>query len=304
MGNCSLDICNKLVETDEFGFSYCTCSAGCISQSGEDETTGRCMCVTGFIAPGCVEECSGACAIPPTDNGLTQLCKDTNRCTCQYGCEAEDYFDVTGNISPPREYVELNTFDPGFPEYETCTCHCANGMTGINCDKLLTNCHARCDPAGGCQDEKTSTSHCGSCVLHAHRNSQNECTCDPGWGNPEATDDIENDCSVYIGVCVPRCEDCFGPDADECLTCMPNAEFGADLFDGDVNFCECMEGWRGIDCSIYIGICIDRCASCTDGIGCDMCMQNAEWDPFSLTCECSHGYTGDNCEHYTGSCND
>ena len=195
-------------------------------------------------------------------------------------------------------------FDPGFPEYELCKCHCLNGMTGINCDKPLTNCHVRCDPLGGCQKMPTSITHCGSCVLHAHRNSLNECQCDAGWGNPDAVTDDENDCSVYIGVCVPRCADCFGPDADECITCMANAEFGVTPFDGAVNFCECMEGWRGIDCSIYIGICIDRCASCRDGTSCDMCMQNAEWDNFTLTCECSHGYTGDKCEHYTGSCND
>ena len=82
-----------------------------------------------------MEECSGACALPATPVANTDaLCTDTNRCTCQFGCEAEDYFDQIGGVASPREYIEKNSFDPGFPEYETCKCHCLNGLTGINCD--------------------------------------------------------------------------------------------------------------------------------------------------------------------------
>ena len=75
------NICEKEIEGDVFGFEFCKCATGCVSNAVEDNTTGRCNCVTGFVAPGCVEECSGACALPQNDGGTEIMCLDTNRCT-------------------------------------------------------------------------------------------------------------------------------------------------------------------------------------------------------------------------------
>ena len=55
--------------------------------------------------------------------------------------------------------------------------------------------------------------------------------------------------------CDPICNGCFGPNPNECDSCVKNAKV-------DVNgYCFCIDDWIGVDCQEYTGICPSSCTS-------------------------------------------
>ena len=71
------------------------------------------------------------------------------------------------------------------------------------------------------------------------------------------------------------CTTCFGPAADDCYGCVPNAsrdESGA---------CVCNIGWNSADdCSVYDGVCHNLCNLCYGPTEshCVECIRNAHRD--------------------------
>jgi ribosomal protein L31 len=179
-------------------------------------------------------------------------------------------------------------------------------MTGEKCTDELSGCHVRCDDTG-CRDQMDRSDYCNNCKENAHRDAENRCVCDLHWGTQDPLNNTD-DCSVYTGPCHPRCEpgQCYGPDADTCLTCNPNAYWASNVYDesrataDEEQFCECIAGWEGIACTIYSGPCIAGCTSCQSATTCESCLPGRINN--TTSCDCPPNYTGDNCATYTGTC--
>ena len=55
------------------------------------------------------------------------------------------------------------------------------------------------------------------------------------------------DCSVYQGQCDKLCDNCYGPKANECYTCVSNVSLDNN------SYCGCNEFWTGDLCDNFIG---------------------------------------------------
>lgn len=142
---------------------------------------------------------------------------------------------------------------------EFCDLTCAANPYGLNPDR----CHG------------PTARDCTVCVTNAYRSKTGECVCKPGWE--------DHDCSIWVGLCDPRCHECHGPTNADCDTCVANTQ---DL-ESAGNLCICDEDWCGPDCSYYKGECGKMCHGC-HGPGndnCEYCVEHAYKDVQGV-CQC------------------
>uniref|UniRef100_A0AAY4ED70 Delta-like protein n=1 Tax=Denticeps clupeoides TaxID=299321 RepID=A0AAY4ED70_9TELE len=258
------------------------CSQGCSAEHGYCDQPGECRCQYGWQGaycdkciphPGCVH---GTCMEPwqclCDTNWGGQLCdKDLNSCATHQPCLNGGTCSNTG----PDKYQ----------------CSCAEGYSGVNCERAERACLS--DPcANG-----------GICV----ENTQGyECQCTPGWSGLSCTINIDdcaqNPCNHggtcqdqvngFKCICLPQWngKTCL-IDANECEAkpCI-NSRSCRNLIGG--YFCECHPGWTGQNCDTNINDCQGQClngGTCRDLVN-------------SYHCACPAGYDGEHCENNVDEC--
>ena len=144
-----------------------------------------------------------------------------------------------------------------------------NDCSRFNQDKCTCNC-ASCH--GPTLDD------CFECVDNAHRDYNGRCVCADYFSGC--------DCLEYNGPCDHRCKfGCHGPTDYDCEACVDNAEWTVSLYEEE--HCECKDGWTDEDCSVWRGVCSDKCMQCTGptAFDCVHCTQNAFRVQGECTCQ-------------------
>ena len=168
-------------------------------------------------------------------------------------------------------------------------CECDQYWSGPGCQEFSGSCHPKCLQEANCNG--ISEEHCGLCNLHAHREDDGKCACDPEWGG--------EDCQVYTGECATICDGCFGPEDCDCKRCVTNAKMN----DETPGTCECIENWTGEKCEIFSGECSLKCKE-VDGhdckapgdAGCVECREHSILDPTGNgNCICDSGWGDKDC---------
>ncbi|KAL0983680.1 hypothetical protein UPYG_G00131240 [Umbra pygmaea] len=250
------------------------CRQGCSVEHGHCKEPGGCKCLYGWQGqycdqctpyPGCVH---GTCVEPwqclCDTNWGGHLCnKDLNFCGTKQPCLNGGTCSNTG----PDKYE----------------CSCAEGYSGLRCERADRACLSNpCSNAGSCEETTEGF----------------QCVCSAGWsGHTCETSLVTMEAPVRPGeryrcLCSPQWtgKTCL-IDANECDSkpCA-NANSCRNLIGG--YFCECVLGWTGQNCDININDCKDQCThggTCTDLVNGYQCM-------------CPAGYTGDHCERDVDEC--
>jgi hypothetical protein len=209
-------------------------------------------------------------------------------------------------------------------EWESYTCHCPAGFTGVNCEVNIDDCAGDpCLNGATCNDGVDGYScSCapGFAGTHCETNID-ECAAAPCQNGGVCEDGIAD----YTCHCVP------GYSGDDCEVLVDNCEAqpcqNGGTCQNAVNAysCACAPGFTGTNCEIDIddcaanpcrngGTCIDgvnsySCACPPDwgGATCDVNLSSCSQHPClngascvngygTYTCGCAPGYTGTNCE--------
>lgn len=218
--------------------SYRTVNGDCICEeywNGEAD----CSVYSGPCDPVCIG-CNGpypyqcnACQGNATVDGVT------GNCTCNEGWTGADCMEWAGlchctckscDSDSCYECKEHSHYDGG-------SCTCDAGWTDASCCTVYEGtcaptCHSGCVRGSNPND-------CDDCILHAHRALNGDCVCDRHWGGAN--------CQSYNGPCDCKCNGhCYGPGADECDGCGPNAVTNN-------GFCVCDAHWGNDCCTDYTG---------------------------------------------------
>jgi len=85
----------------------------------------------------------------------------------------------------------------------------------------------------------------------------------------------------YSGECHPMCLGCYGPGANECVLCIPNAD------EDMTGACVCEIGWVDPSCTTWSQDCFHHCKTCTgpEEFDCFECVAHAYKDEMGV-CQC------------------
>jgi len=193
-------------------------------------------CSAGPTAADCVE-CTtnavrgddGICRCGP---GWSQLpdCSEYDNCNCHPTC--------IGCVGPTSDDCISCAYNATGGSGSSCDCD--SGWFGNMCDIYNGACHELCETCYG-----PSYEDCITLVINATYNEDGDAYCDDdGWDdgyfdqdNNSAIDGQQN--CIWNGHCHQMCATCFGPSADECISCFKNAYFN---YEGR---CECLPDWGG-----------------------------------------------------------
>lgn len=154
-------------------------------------------------------------------------------------------------------------------------CSCDTGYFISNKSHLICQkCHESCQSCLGIFD-----SDCITCKNYERmpQNTPTKCEC-------AANQYVESNNPFICDICDSSCSSCFGPNANECLTC-------SDLiitFDASHPFCVCIDGFYVAQKSpIRCNACLFDCETCTDSASCETCTD----DRFMIQnrCACKKG---------------
>jgi hypothetical protein len=169
-------------------------------------------------------------------------------------------------------------------------------MDGDDCSLQLMN--FTCDPKCGLRGCTGPTaSDCSDCCDHSTRNMYGACVCDYGWTGNSCNSYRAVGQDRYNDICSPKCRGCNGPDAGDCVQCVPGAK--RDKY----NVCVCAETRTGDDCSVsttdYGGECSPKCLvgyGCTGPTAkdCVRCVNNSVQNA-SGECVCVNYFSGEDC---------
>ena len=268
---------------------YCCCDAG---WAGND-----CSTWMGECDPKCLSTCSGPGAGHCHDCVYHSIRNDEMECECEedYGGEScEIYIGACESIC-------YGCSGPSTHDCDYCVDHATKDQYGIcQCDRQWhgTSCtdfiyQGLCDPiCQGCNGPNAD--NCVDCVEHAFTDMYGFCVCEHYWSG--------RDCGTYVytGRCHVKCNgDCVGPNATDCVDCVPNA------YRNENGECICEDSWTGEDCQLknYVGRCNDLCDGRHSCFGpsaedCQYCVPNATRDAYGA-CECLPGYYDSDCSQYS-----
>ncbi|XP_033947396.1 LOW QUALITY PROTEIN: protein crumbs homolog 1-like [Pseudochaenichthys georgianus] len=271
------------------------------------------------------------CLSSPCNNGAT--CVDhleDYACLCPKGpvwytgAYCDDLYDPC-SLAPCTNC----TSQPGTSAY---TCHCPDGLTGLNCTEDVDECQS--NPCEGARS---------NCV-----NGENSysCLCPLGSGGEDCQGNVttcSEDTCQHGGTCVDipdfghRCQCAAGYQGMDCEEnvdeCSPEpCHNGAICKDGvDAYQCFCVPGFQGYHCDLDInecasqpcrnnGTCLDQvdhygcdCAPGFKGVNCEVDIDECEVHPCQngatcrdhialYTCECLAGFQGQDCEVNIDEC--
>ncbi|XP_064650303.1 protein crumbs-like [Lineus longissimus] len=311
---CDLEIClngNTCVLAQSPLYYRCQCDNATAILAGYVFTGFNCEVMMSYCdmkpATGTLPKCKNGGTCAPSFSGIGGI-----NCTCASGftgptCE----IDIDECASNPCQYNGKCT-----DKVNGYVCECLPGLNGTNCEINIDECLSNPCQHGSCLD-KINSYEC-NCTDTGFNGTHCELNIDDCVGSPCQNGGVCNDlikdynCSCFAGYAGKNCE----TDIDECLstpcqyngTCLqksnqtlynqvpklPGFEAAFNYSTADGYVCQCLPGFKGVECEINIDECDpDPCVNgnCTDGYN-------------KYTCNCLPGYRGVNCSIDIDECSE